>query len=313
MKRIENELEFHIPDRRCSFCPQIFNTQNALEDHEKIHRPHLINHTCPHCTEGFAVQSVFDFHLKSHTGVLYDSLGRGVVRCNGCSLNFENVKEVKSHLSTHHLNLLEKCHICEHCSEWFTGVKPLRAHMFKHVEAYRCPNCPKKKFFSQEEVDTHMALGRCVYMPEECVCSQCGQVCTSKHNLKNHIQAEHEEKLYRYQCVSCRTLYLSMSLMRLHIRKTHKVTTGSIKDHYIYYSKEEAKLLDVETLNAKKPKGRGGKGTGEQYPCPFGCGKTFSRNGLKRHKDKCESIADGNQEEDSPIILQDYRFAFSNR
>ena len=156
-------------------------------------------------------------------------------------------------------------------------------------------------------------MSRCVYMPEECVCSQCGQVCTSKHNLKNHIQAEHEEKLYRYQCVSCRTLYLSMSLMRLHIRKTHKVTTGSIKDYYIYYSKEEAALLDVETLNAKKPKGRGGKGTGEQYPCPFGCGKTFSRNGLKRHKDKCESIADGNQDEDSPINLQDYRFAFSNR
>ena len=60
-------------------------------------------------------------------------------------------------------------------------------------------------------------------------------------------------------------------------------------------------------------KGRGGKGTGEQFPCPFGCGKTFSRNGLKRHKEKCESIIDGNQDEESPINLQDYRFAFANR
>jgi uncharacterized C2H2 Zn-finger protein len=308
--------------QQCSFCPETFSTQESYDDHDKIHRPHLICHTCPHCQEGFAVESVYETHVRSHS-VLYDTLAEGVIRCNGCSQIFHKLKDAKSHMSVHHLNLLENCDFCEHCSEFFTTKLGLRHHMFKHLDAsevFKCPVCQNKKFLSQEELDKHVARKKCKTQGEEQhMCGQCGKVMSKKSNLNLHIKSVHAEKIYRYQCKVCQSLYLTRTLMTKHVTKTHKVPKdGPVNDYIHFYSKEEAILLDVERLNAKKPKGRGGKGMGmgPKFPCPFNCGGTFSKNSLKRHKKKCQQKLEPQEVEedyigdDSPYNSQDYRYSF---
>ena len=87
----------------------------------------------------------------------------------------------------------------------------------------------------------------------------------------------------------CQTLYLTVNLIKMHIRKVHKIPEGvPITDYLIHHSKEEAQLLDVELLNAKKPKGRVGKFDTVMLPCSYGCGGTFKKSGMNRHQRTCQ-------------------------
>ena len=301
-------------NERCAYCEEMFNDRDALEDHRKIHEPSLITFTCEHCQEGFSVQSVFENHVRSHT-VLHDTLAQGVIRCNGCSLRFESVKEVKKHLSTYHMNLLEDCNFCEQCSDFFPTKHLLRKHMFKHADkVFNCPTCEKQKFFTQEELDHHLSLNRCK-LREDVECPHCGKLVHHKGLLKIHIKSVHEEKLFRYQCKICHCLYTRMNLVTLHLRQSHKVD-GSIKDYYHCYSKEEARLLDVETLNANKKQEKRNKPvvkrTGPRTSCAFECGKTFLRHDhLRRHESFCQQTG-YNEYDDSKSSYDDSKPFFNH-
>jgi hypothetical protein len=67
------------------------------------------------------------------------------------------------------------------------------------------------------------------------------------------------------------------------------VPDGPITQYFTFHTLEEAKLLDVERLNANKPKGRPGERVPEhdKFPCPYGCGGTFKKSGLTRHTKVC--------------------------
>ena len=281
----EKEI-FQTISATCNLCAEVFNTQNAFEDHEKVHKPELIKFTCEQCDEGFIVESVYKNHIKSHS-VLYTSLRSGPIRCNGCSQHFQRVVEVKKHMSTHHMNLLENCHFCEQCTDWFTFKHSLRNHMFTHADkVYRCPVCPQKQFLTQEEADEHVARKRCRAKENNHICTDCGRRFGSPKLLDIHINKVHHSVL-QYQCNICQQLFENTHLMEKHIRKSHKIETGSVLEYYTFHSLEAAKLLDVEKLNMHKPKGRRGVRNDEKYPCPFGCGGTFKRSGLTRHKKVC--------------------------
>ena len=241
-KRYEGIANVQAVNERCSICQQAFNTQDAFEDHSKVHQPDLIKFRCEQCIEGFAVESVFENHVRSHS-VLFDTLDQGFYRCNGCSLRFDNVKVVKKHLSACHINLLENCDFCEHCSDFFTSKALLKQHMFKHAdEVFKCPNCPKKRFFTNEELEEHLSLTRCS-VKENVVCPQCGKVCKHMVNLKKHIRDSHG-KGHKFQCKICQTFFSSMKLMKQHLQKAHKIR----KDYYNFYSKEETGQVEGDEL-----------------------------------------------------------------
>ena len=291
--------DFDTIKERCNICTQTFNTQNSYEDHSKVHNPDSICFNCSDCDEGFSVESVYINHVRSHS-ILYDLFKTGVIRCNGCSQHFSNVKEVKNHMQVNHMNLLEKCIFCEVCSDFFTTPLALRNHMFYHAEkVFRCPVCVKKKFLSQEEADDHMSQNKCSEQ-ETFICNQCGTAFGSKFSLKTHMKS-HEELIYQFQCKICQALYLTVNLIKNHIRKVHKIPEGvPFTDYFIRHSKEEAKLLDVELLNAKKPKGRVGKFDTVMMPCSYGCGGTFKKSGMNRHQRSCQQrpVEESNHDED---------------
>ena len=274
----------------CPECNEIFNTQNSFEDHVKVHNPELVAFICEQCDEGFAVESVFNNHVKSHS-TLYTSLRAGPVRCNGCSRHFHKVAEVKKHLMTHHMNLLENCHFCEQCTDFFTFKHSLRNHMFTHAaEVFRCPRCPAK-FLTRKDSDEHIAKNTCKAKEMNHVCDDCGRRFQSPSMLEIHVRKVHLNIL-QYQCNICLMLFENMHLMERHIRNTHKMSEGPILEFFTFHTLEEAKLLDVDRLNANKPKGRRGERSTEKFACPFGCGGCFAQSGLTRHKKICSKSPD---------------------
>ena len=270
----------------CNLCLEKFNTKSSFEDHKKVHLPHLIAFNCPVCDEGFAIESVFKNHSRAHS-VLYDRLKQGIVRCNACSQHFPDDKEAKKHLSIHHMNFMENKHFCETCSDWFMHKSALTKHMWTHEEVvFKCPKCQKRFFHTQQELDHHMAEDNCKLTYKRQWCKQCNEDFITPGNLKRHKTNVHG-KIYQFQCNICKSLYMDKYLMSIHVRKTHKVPSGPIVDYYTYLSREEAMLLDVKALNARKPKGRSGKASQERLPCPYNCGRSFKKTGMKFHKDAC--------------------------
>ena len=186
----------------CDICQENFNTQNAFDDHSKVHNADVVKFTCEKCKEVFAVESVFKNHKKSHT-ILYSKLKTGVIRCNGCSQHFQR-DNIKKHLSEHHLKLLDKCHFCEQCSEFFTFRNALKNHMFTHAEqVFRCPICPTKMFLTQEEQEKHIAQNKCKAKYKGNNCNYCGKSFTDESLLVLHKMKIHQESHngQQFQCM----------------------------------------------------------------------------------------------------------------
>ena len=149
-----HEEEFETVHMACSPCGLTFNTQVSYLDHQKVHQPDLVQFTCDRCQEGFVEEKVYLAHLRGHRAP-YTSTKLGSFRCNGCCQYFKKLTEVKKHLQMQHYNLLDACMFCDHCSELFVNRQSLDKHMFVHVEeVFQCQNC-KKKFLSQNELETH--------------------------------------------------------------------------------------------------------------------------------------------------------------
>ena len=231
-KKYEGVVNVQAVNEQCVICKEPFNTREAFEDHSKVHQPDLIKFRCDQCEDGFVVESVFENHIRSHS-VLYDTLDQGFYRCNGCSLRFDNIREAKKHLSAKHINLLQNVDFCEYCSDFFTSKALLKQHMFRHVDCFKCPNCPKRRFLTNEELEEHISTSKCS-VKEQIVCPHCGKVCSHMVNLKKHIRDSHG-KGFKIRCKICQSFFSSMKLMKQHLQKAHKIR----QDYYNFYSKEE--------------------------------------------------------------------------
>lgn len=291
------QLGYEIRENNeCNVCSEIFNTKSSYEDHEKVHQPNLIAFNCPVCDAGFVVESVFKNHIRAHS-VLYDRLKQGIIRCNPCSQHFHDESETKKHMSTHHMKFMDNCHFCELCSDWFMTKRALTKHMWNHEDlVFKCGRCRRRLFHTQQELDWHMTEDNCKLSYKRQYCSQCDKDFLTSNNLRQHVVNVHG-KIMQYQCNICKSLYMDKHLMNVHVRKSHKVPYGPIVDYYTYLSREEASLLDVEALNARKPKGRSGKATEERLPCPYDCGRSFKKTGMKNHKEACHARPKDGEEE----------------
>jgi len=168
--------------------------------------------------------------------------------------------------------------------------------MFVHADkVFRCPICPQK-FLSQAEADVHIERKKCKAKSLNHVCTHCGRRFASPKLMEVHIKKVHENIL-QYQCNICHQLFENTHLIERHIGKSHGIEGPNVMEHYTFHTLEAAKLLDTDRLNANKPKGRRGMRSEEKYPCPFGCGGTFKRSGLTRHKKVCSRSSEDFQEE----------------
>lgn len=279
--------------RECPECPETLNTQISFEDHGKIHHPHLIKFKCrkAFCDEQFANNKVFHNHEKSHMRLYKGSKG-GLIRCYGCSQHFMNIFDIKAHIRKKHPHMLKSSVRCEYCPMFFktTGSRNAKVQMEKHLlkhggKIYRCPNCPTKKFVSENEVNIHLMEQNC--SPEvrtQAMCTICGKNVSSKSYLDEHIRLIHE-KIRQYQCNICNRLFGLSKYLEEHIEKHG--AEGPKENHITFYTYEQAKKLDQEGLMKIRGLPVLRRETQiKDFPCP-GCNKIFSKTGLNLHLKYC--------------------------
>ena len=111
-------------------------------------------------------------------------------------------------------------------------------------------------------------------------CNACGNVYSTMHNLKRHVNIQHEA--LRFPCGRCIKIYTTKFKRDNHMERQHGIKkTEMIQNHACpecgkNYVKTEGLLdhIDAEHLKIR-------------YPCPF-CEKEFKfKNILVRHRNKC--------------------------
>ena len=275
----------------CKLCDDKFYTNNSFEEHGKVHNPSLVKYPCNKCEDGFVVNTIYKNHLLSHELLYYSKLKDGRLRCNVCSKHFLRKKELKTHLQNNHSKYLTNCHFCQFCPEFFVTKQSKETHLLIHSDVVRCSYC-KKIFLTIEEKENHQKSKRDCrkIFDERLQCSECGLQIKRKSTLNTHMRKVHL-KLYQYQCNNCKRLYSSIDCVERHLKAIHKIENPS-EENVTFYSREQAKLLNIAELN-RIPAPRNKKSTTKKSACPNGCGGFFKKTGFTAHLKTCKIPASG--------------------
>ena len=78
----------------CKFCGQLFETNQMLLDHIKIHKKEN-PFCCSLCGKGLKHQASYDRHMQTHSDVKQ-------FKCKHCSYSFNQKVQIKRHMEVHH-------------------------------------------------------------------------------------------------------------------------------------------------------------------------------------------------------------------
>lgn len=131
---LESHVLSHTGDRpyKCRFCPQSFNKDQVLKNHEKIHMEKA--YECDICLKKFARNDAMKVHRLHH---LSDQ--DKPYRCDMCDRGFVTRSQLDSHRKSHEA----KPHLCRHCDKSFSTIGARIMHERQHTTNinYSCPFC----------------------------------------------------------------------------------------------------------------------------------------------------------------------------
>ncbi|XP_020308930.1 oocyte zinc finger protein XlCOF6 isoform X1 [Oncorhynchus kisutch] len=237
----EKRLELHKCNGRkifsCSSCPEILKTREGLSYREETLSEER-KYSCETCSKTFLTTVSLKTHMMSHKEKDH--------RCTVCSQHFSHAPALRKHmLVTHPGEMPEKHCICSVCGRCFTKRNNLYKHMRTHKEErpFSCNICDKK-FNSSGNLSRHNRThtGQKLYSCDLCdksftqsgtlkthklnahtegeekpsfKCEICGDVCSSRYTLKNHMVTHTGKK--PYHCSVCGKGFFSNNLLKVHI------------------------------------------------------------------------------------------------
>ncbi|XP_035611186.1 oocyte zinc finger protein XlCOF6-like isoform X2 [Oncorhynchus keta] len=237
----EKRLELHKCNGRkifsCSSCPEILKTREGLSYREETHSEER-KYSCETCSKTFLTTVSLKTHMMSHKEKDHS--------CTVCSQHFSHAPALRKHmLVTHPGEMPEKHCICSVCGRCFTKRNNLYKHMRTHKEErpFSCHICGKK-FNSSGNLSRHNRThtGQKLYSCDLCdksftqsgtlkthklnahtegeekpsfKCEICGDVCSSRYTLKNHMVTHTGKK--PYHCSVCGKGFFSNHLLKVHI------------------------------------------------------------------------------------------------
>uniref|UniRef100_A0AAZ3Q8J6 C2H2-type domain-containing protein n=1 Tax=Oncorhynchus tshawytscha TaxID=74940 RepID=A0AAZ3Q8J6_ONCTS len=237
----EKRLELHkcngLKIFSCSSCPEILKTREGLSYREETLSEER-KYSCETCSKTFLTTVSLKTHMMSHKEKDH--------RRTVCSQHFSHAPALRKHmLVTHPGEMPEKHCICSVCGRRFTKRNNLYKHMRTHKEErpFSCNICGKK-FNSSGNLSRHNRThtGQKLYSCDLCdksftqsgnlkthklnahtegeekpsfKCEICGDVCSSRYTLKNHMVTHTGKK--PYHCSVCGKGFFSNHLLKVHM------------------------------------------------------------------------------------------------
>ena len=162
-----------------------------------------------------------DYQSKVHKG-------KKLYRCPHCGDSFDSRYNKKIHLNTVHNgengsneDKGTSTKICEHCGSSFASNYRLKRHVIAVHEGERgkkqCNICGKRV----NQLQGHIRAVHDKVKPF--ICSICGYKCGKQHQLDNHMELVHDEKIVRsIQCSQCDASFKDESSLIKHVKHAHE-------------------------------------------------------------------------------------------
>lgn len=158
----------------CSVCNDVFETQEALDDHS-----HDTAHDCQICGKKYQNR----VNLQSHIKKYHEETEWMKFRCATCGQNFGFLLALERHMKEHNPNQ-KIC--CEQCGKVFKTLNNLKNHLPLHTkdEIFRCPYCPKQ-YYIRYSYDKHV---RSHLYPPKFHCEVCNKYFNDKKYFEVHLE-----------------------------------------------------------------------------------------------------------------------------
>ena len=131
-------------NNKCSECFHPFNSQNELEEHERIHSEE-IPFKCGKCDKRFAMASDLKTHERTHAGKEEKNAtteNKILLSCVECDENFEKFNDLRNHKKKHESKNHENKLKCSSCSKEVKKKKHVKAQ--NSEKPFNCADCENK-------------------------------------------------------------------------------------------------------------------------------------------------------------------------
>lgn len=167
---------------QCEHCDYVAREMASLKEHMRKHTGEKIG--CPH--EGCQFTTFYARSLNKHLSHKHST--EKTQCCYICGFQTRHASSLTKHITLVHKDF--KPYKCAQCS--FTALYPseIVSHArSKHlkVKRFACPKCPFKTSY-QLAIQKHVARHN---MPDGFHCLVCGEVSSSKHKAKKHMEKVH--------------------------------------------------------------------------------------------------------------------------
>ncbi|XP_053675976.1 zinc finger protein 454-like [Anopheles nili] len=183
--------------------------------------------TCNTCNLRFICKTHLTRHQLLHHGdeeSVKEPTSRSKSRCRLCRECLTSVKELETHLATHH----PQKHACEVCLTTFHDEASLEWHRNSHISEetphprarYVCDVCQKQCASSSQ-----LHLHRKIHLQQKpYLCSfGCGKSFASSGNRQKHVARVHTHER-KYRCVFCAESFMYARQLELHRERHHTET-----------------------------------------------------------------------------------------
>ncbi|XP_063545005.1 zinc finger protein with KRAB and SCAN domains 7-like [Cydia strobilella] len=197
--------------RPCEQCGENCASEDALREHVEEKHP-IESHRCEECNMTFPTTSTYEVHhRRKHLNqrfrvgdgaeprkrglyVKREKLPprvprpRGPQVCDQCGKILPSAAKLRIH---QHFHLEVKPHPCPHCPKTFATRTILEFHLRIHTgeKPFQCPLCPStfrlRTTFTRHHKTVHLN------QRDECPCSVCGHVFTTRSSAKSHAARVH--------------------------------------------------------------------------------------------------------------------------
>lgn len=123
-----------------------------------------------------------------------------------------------------------KIFTCEYCNKVFKFKHSLQAHLRIHTneKPFKCSQCEYASAI-KANLSVHMRK----HTGEKFSCEHCSFNCLSKGHLKVHVERVHQK--IKQHCRFCKKKYSDVKNLLKHIRESHDMEDGKVKDSYDKY------------------------------------------------------------------------------